>query len=344
MSPRAVAAGLLGTLALGVWLRWFLAGVGVALPGGTTFPYLRHAHSHLGYYAVLVPLGWLAWERSSGRAALRRWERWLYAAATVVATVGFVQRGYGILGIVGSTLVGALWLLAAWRIARSDAPIVAVLPGTVLALACIPLIATSLRSDPAFAAAAVQTFLTALLFLVVAPSAVSALGLRERWPWATVVTGALSALALGLWPTVLARVGLGLHALSWLDVARRIEAPVFALPWLAAALGLLAVASGVIPLTHDVAIGAIHFLVLGPFVPSLTRSRIAAQLPPWAWWIHHGATAALAAPLLLRGAGWIHAPSGGAMMGIASAIGGSALAAWWLAVLARRRAAPPATP
>lgn len=331
-----IVAGLVATLVIGLWLRWYLAGVGVPLPTGTTFANLRHAHSHLGYYALLVPLTWLAWETGSGARTLGRWEGWLYAAATLVATVGFVQTGYGLLGIIGSTFVGGLWLVAAWRIARSarssDDPMVAVLPGTVLALACIPLIARSLRSDPAFAAAAVQSFLTALLFLVIAPGAMTAHRLRQRWAWGTVITGALAALALGLWPSMVTRVGLGLHALYWLDAARRIALPVFALPWYAGAFGLLAVASGVVPLTHDVAIGAIHFLVLGPFLSALAHGRLTPELPPNRWWWHHGGVLLLSAPLILRGT----LPVEGRWTGIAAALGGSAVVTWWLLALMHR--------
>lgn len=337
LAASVLVVGLVATLSIGLWLRWYLAGVGLPLPAGTTFTHLRHAHSHLGYYAVLVPLTWLAWEAGSGGLTLRRWERWLYAAATLIATAGFVQAGYGLLAIVGSTVVSAVWLVAAWRIARrvrtSDDPMVAVLPGTALALACIPIIARSLRSDPALAAAAVQSFLTALLFLVIAPGALSALGLRQRWAWGTVVTGALAALALGLWPSVMTRVGLGLHALFWLAAARRIDAPVFAWPWQASALGLIAVAAGVVPLTHDVAIGAIHFLVLGPLLSALARDHLMPTVSPRAWWWHHGGVVLLSAPLVLRGAFGMDAW----WTGIASALGGSVVVGWWLAALARGR-------
>ncbi len=330
---RAIAAGLLGTLALGLWLRWFLAGVGVALPSGAAFAHLRHAHSHLGYYAVLLPLAWMAW-RAEGGDALRAREGWLYALATVVATIGFAMAGYGLLGIVGSTIVGALWLVAGVRVARgtrgSDDPMVAVLPGTVLALSCIPIIATSLRSDPPLAAAAVQSFLSALLFLVVAPAALTALGLRQRWAWGTVVTGAGAAFALGLWPSVWTRIALGVHALTWLVAARRLPQVHHGVVWGAAALGLLLVAVGAVPLVHDSAIAAVHFLVLGPLLSALVARNLAAGLPSWAWWLYHGAVALLAAPLAWR-ALW-----GGGWTGLASAVGGTAVVLWWGAVLGRR--------
>lgn len=329
------AIGLISTLLLGLWLRWYLAGVGVPLPTGTTYSNLRHAHSHLGYYAVLVPLAWLAAEASSGRKILGRQAMWFYAGSILIATVGFLQAGYGLLGIIGSTAVSLFWLVAAWRIASRarapDDPLVAVLPGTLLSLLCIPLIASSLRSNPAFAASAVQSFLTILLFLVIAPGAVAALGLRQRWGWGTVATGAMAALSLGLWPSAATRIGLALHACYWLDTAWRIEARVFAVPWYAGAIGLLAVAAGVVPLSHDVAIGAIHFLILGPFLSALAHHRVSPRLPAHAWWWHHGGTALLAGPLVLRGL----TVADTRWTGIASAIGGSLIVSWWLVVLVR---------
>jgi len=143
--------------------------------------------------------------------------------------VGFVQAGYGFLGITGSTIVGALWLLAALRVTRGvrghDNPLATVLCGTVAALACIPIIAMSVRANPERAAAAVQSFLAFLLFLVVAPSALAAVGLRQRGIWVLCVAGLGAGLALGLWDTWVTRAALATLGLFWLDAARRMPAP-----------------------------------------------------------------------------------------------------------------------
>lgn len=329
----AIGGGLVLTLALGVYLRWFLAGLGLALPSFTRFEYLRHAHSHLGYYAVLVPLAWLGWTQR-GIIALRPREAWLYGASTGLATLGFVQAGYGLLGIIGSTIVGLLWLLAAWRAARaargSDDPLQVVLCGTAAALACIPVIAISLRRDPALAAAAVQSFLSLMLFLVVAPSALTALNLRQRTAWGLCVAGLGAGVALGLWPSPLTRLALAALAMYWLDAARRMPTAPLAAAWAAAALGLLALAGGLLPNTRDVAVGAVHFLVLGPLLMAIATPTLAAGVRERAWWIYLAAVSALAGPLLLRAFGL--APQGSA---IASAIGGTALLLWWGITLAQ---------
>ncbi|MEM6732542.1 MAG: hypothetical protein AAF658_13370, partial [Myxococcota bacterium] len=166
----------LTTLALGVWMRWALTG-STRLP--FEFAHLRHAHSHLGYFALLFPLAWGGWSAAGapvpGRAALV-----LYAFATCVSFVGFTLAGYGPVSIAGSTVVAIVWLWSAWpllpRIRHLRDPLGGVPLGIVLALACVPPIAAILRSDPSLAQALVSTFLAALLFLVVVPSAFAAFG------------------------------------------------------------------------------------------------------------------------------------------------------------------------
>ena len=60
-----VLALLLATMTLGALLRAQLAGVGSV----GIFAYVRHAHSHLGYYGVLFPALWYVWSTSKrGRA------------------------------------------------------------------------------------------------------------------------------------------------------------------------------------------------------------------------------------------------------------------------------------
>lgn len=335
---RAIALGLVTTLALGVYLRWYLAGVGVGLPTWTRFPYLRHAHSHLGYYAVLVPLAWLAWH-ARGVAALRPREAWTYAAFTLVATIGFVQSGYGLLGIVGSTVVGVLWLLAAFRAARaargSDDPLLTILCGTVAALACIPIIAIALRRDPALAANAVQSFLALMLFLVAAPSALVALQLRQRAAWGLCVAGVGAGLALGLWDALPTRTALLVLAAYWLDAARRMPAAALQVAWTAAALGLAALGLRLVPNTHDVGVGAIHFLVLGPLLMALAWRKPGGGVREWGWWVYLAAVALLAGPLVARGLG-----AGAAWTALASAVGGTGVLIWWGVVLGTRRGRP----
>lgn len=333
---RRVAAGLLTTLAFGVWIRWRLAGVPI-LPAleQVPFAFARHAHSHLGYYAVLIPLAWHAW-RQRGHRGLSAVEALVYGAATVLATIGFLRAGYGVLAIIGSTAVALLWMLAAWRVSRA-APrgelLTLMFPGTLLALAWIPVIAISLRRDPALSAAAVQTFLAALMFIVVAPSALAARGVsRHATPVLIAALGLGAAVALGVWTGWPARLALAAYAVWWIAALRPAALPTrLAVPWGAAGAGLLSVSTGLLPYGHDIGIAAVHYLVLGPLLPMFLDARTGARVPAWAWWCYQLLVAAFAGSIALRGvvpAAW---PSQ------AAALIGTAIFAWW--TLAMWRAA-----
>jgi len=86
----------------------------------------------------------------------------------------------------------------------------------------------------------------------------------------------------------------------------------------------------VIPLTHNVAVGAIHFLVLGPLLTALTTKKLAQHVAAWAWWAYQPTVVLLAAPLVLRDA------LPGTWPSITSAVGGTSVLAWWSVVLLKR--------
>lgn len=345
---RRVVAGLLATLAFGVWIRWRLAGVPIhpALEQ-VPFAFARHAHSHLGYYALLIPLAWHAW-RQRGHRGLSEGEALAYGSATVLATIGFLRSGYGVLAIVGSTVVALLWILAAWRVARAAGRsdlLTLVFPGTLLSLAWIPVIAVSLRRDPALSAAAVQTFLAALMFTVVAPSALSLRGVVRHWSPTLVGTlGLGAAVALGVWPSAAMRLLLASYAVWWMAAlrvrTRDDAAPAAArafparlvLPWAVAGIGLLAMSSGLVPYGHDVGIAAVHYLALGPLLALFLDARLGPRVAPWAWWAYQVLIAAFAGSIAARAfvpAAW---PSQ------AAAVLGSAIFVWWTLALWRSAA------
>ncbi len=322
-----IALGLIGTLALGNLLRWFLAGR-IRLPWN--FGDLLHAHSHLGYYAVLFPLAWLGWRRIGAAVPGARVVA-VYALAVGVALFGFLRAGYGPEAIVGSAVVGAIWLLSAWaqraRLREPGDPLAAVLPGVILAEACIPPIAIFLRRDPVLAFEFVATFLALLLLAVVIPSALAARRLSAPWP-ALVVAALLGAASLGIWRALPARLGLAVYAgLVANAVLRRQLAGHLRVLWLVLAAGLLAMAVGAVPNNRAVVIGAIHFTILGPVLASLAVDWLGRPPPTWVWWIGHGCVGALTAPLVVQGLGV------GAWTYLASACGGTAVLLWWTLVL-----------
>lgn len=296
--------------------------------------HVRHAHSHLGYFGVLFPLAWVGW-RAAGLRLPSGWVLAVYAVATALSTVGFLQAGYGPLAIAGSTVVGAVWLLSAWhtrgRMRDPWDPLGGTLTGVLLAEACIPPIALWLRRDPAFAQGMVATFLGTLLLCVILPSALSARGVRLPWP-ALCTAGALSAAALGVWPAPLARGGLLLlGALLGAGTLRAGHWPLHLRAlWLGLSLGLALLGLEVLPNNRPVAIAAVHYSILGPVLCSMSPRALSLRLPDGAWWLLHACTVLMAGALVAQGLG------AGAWTLRAAAIGGLGVALWWVVVLGYR--------
>lgn len=333
-----LSAALLATLALGLWMRASLAGVWSM---GFDFAHLRHAHSHLGAYGVLFPLAFLAW-RSRGAPVPGRRTLVAYGVATALAVVGFLRAGYGPEAIVGSTVVGAIWLSSAFQLRglmrRLDEPLALVPPGIVAAMACVPFIALTLRKDPVFAQHLVATFLGTLLLVVVTPSALSAIGARAFASPVATLAGLSGALALGVWPNVVTRVGLAGYGLWLASVAlqRSVAWPLRA-AWGLVGAGLMAMAAGLLPNVRPSVVGALHFLVLGPVLLSLLPMLWPS--PPRALEV-----------LLLAAAGLVSAPLVAQAVGLfewtmqASAVGGALVFLGWLGVLFRRARVDPRPP
>jgi hypothetical protein len=323
-----LAGSLLLAMALGVWMRWALAGV-VTLWG--PFDQLRHAHSHLGYFGLLFPLAWLGWGAAGAPTPGLR-ALWGYGAAVLASFVGFLWSGYGPLAIAGSTVVAAFWIWSAApllrRLASPCDPLGVAPPGLLLSLACVPPIALFLRSDPALAQGFVSTFLSGLLFLVVLPSALAARGVTTGpWPL-SLLAGSLGAAALGVWPTPLARAGLLVYAALLVApvVTARLSWPTRA-AWAPVVVGLGAMALGALPNVRPVALGATHFLILGPVLGTLAPVWLRRQPPLWAWWCGHALWGLMSAALVAQA--FVAAP----WTWTAAALGGTGALLWWGAVM-----------
>ena len=269
--PRALGltalVGLLVAAGIGLWLRFGLAGV---TPLAGTYAFVRHAHTHAGYYLVLFPLAWLAWHRLGARAPGPRLSA-LYGAAGLAAVVAFAHRGYALPSIAGSTVVGAVWLISAVRARGTTRGWLRVAPlGIALAVLFVPPIGVLTSRDPALANAIVHSFLSVLLLLVMVPSALATL----RWPapppalWAALAlaaAGFLGAVPFGPLGISLSVLGTLLARSAW---GARGALPI-RLAWFATAGGLMALGvQGAPPTTHR-AIAAIHAMVLGPIFVTL---------------------------------------------------------------------------
>ncbi len=320
---RLIAVALLLTMLLGAWMRWSFAG---AWPMGLDYNHLRHAHSHLGAYGVLFPLAFFAWKRLGAPSPSRRTLA-VYSLATVVAVMGFLRAGYGVEAIVGSTVVGIIWLLSAARLAHRmrdfTDPLALVPPAIVTAMLCVPLIALNVRSNPEVAQRAVATFLGVLLLVAVTPSALAVIGVRATLAPILTVAGLTGAASLGLLPTVWSRLGLTVYSAWLLSVVLQRSLPwTLRAAWGVVGVGLMALSFKLVPNARPSVIGAIHLLVLGPVLLSLStgvwkaRSRIVETLLL-------GAVGLLSGPLVLQ-AFDIHP-----WTMLLSALGGTLVLGWW---------------
>lgn len=296
---RAAGAALTLTLLLGLWLRGRWAGW--PLPGWDDLN-LRHAHMHLGWYGLLVPLVWALAARAGIAVPGRRWVG-AYALAVVVATAGFLAAGYGLAAIAGSTAVLVVWLRLAWAFAaqigaRSWHAVVA--PGLLLAALCIPPIAVFTRRDPALAIALVRTFLGLMTWLVLVPVLLAARGWPAPRPAVWLLAASAAALWFGgAWHPALAfgAVVMGLLLVTRaLAGGRRGEFVERGL-WLGTGAGLAALGISTTALDHMSGVAAAHALVLGPVAAS-ALAAFACDRPRWAALLVHASGLVMAAALV----------------------------------------------
>jgi len=311
---------LLVTVSMGTVLRWSLAGVSFV---NLDFGHMRHAHGHLGYYEVLFPLTWLLLYSRRGALALEPGLAWLYGLSTVVATVGFLNSGYGLIAIVGSAIVGALWFVAAFG--RG----VYIIIGTGLAEACGLPIALYTRTAPNLAQTWVASFLAALLLLVIVPSVLDLRDVRVSKP-TLLISGIIGALFLGAYPSPILGLGLAAYGLVLIPAIASSALPRFLqVAWWTLCIGLFGLASGLLPSQRSIVIGAIHFLVLGPVILSLVEPLLRQVVNPWGWWLGLLSVTGLTVPLV-----W-HGLTGEPQALFLSAWGGSGVASWWIILLVR---------
>lgn len=326
MGSLAVAISI--TITIGLWLRWALAGHAPLL--AVPFANLRHAHSHLGYFGVLFPLAWLGW-RAAGVRLPSFFVLALYAVSTGMACAGFVMSGYGALAIAGSTAVAAIWLYSSLPLfsrIKNPSDLLSVVPlGIIASLACVPPVAIFLRSDPELARGFVATFLSGLLFLVIVPSALASRGIQAG-PWPLFfVAGVLASLCLGVFPSLPTRVFLLVYAgLLSAPVRRTTLDTHLRIVWALVALGFVALALGALPNLRPVALGATHFLILGPVLGTLAPTWL-APFPTWWWCIGHLSWGGMSAALVAQ------AFTANSRTWFFAALGGTIAVLWWALTL-----------
>lgn len=268
---RLAGAFALGTVALGLALRWeFVTGaLGAA---GFNFAFLRHAHSHGGYYGVLL-LPWM-WAITRN-ARLPRGFFALYAAVAAVAALAFIPYGYNALTITLATAVWGAWAwagVASLRARSAAGTWLAETPWAVFAASVlIPFVGATARTRPELSTALVHFFLGALLLAVFVPMALAfsrAPLLRPRWLLVVTALAAAGAAAFDTAPgagVAMAVFGVALARAAWpLPWPRRVL-------WLAAALGFAAAGVDARFRGQDARIAGMHFTILGPVLLSLAE-------------------------------------------------------------------------
>ncbi len=266
---------------------------GFAPSGEVSHAFLRHAHSHLGFYAFLFPAVWLAWPGWRPRG-------WLLAAYGLLAVgtpAAFLLGGYDATSTIGSALVGTTWAVFAWRSGlslRGDWVRTTGL-AVMVALAAVPLVAKYTRTDPVLAERLVRAFLTVLLMGAALPTLVGA-GRAPGAPWLLGVglaaVGAvleLRALQLTGWLVVAALLG-------W-AATRAPRDPLRTTLWLAAAVGLGGYGVGLLPPNRTSSIAGAHFILLGPVALTLLRPR--STVP----WLHAALVSVMSGAIALAGHG-----------------------------------------
>lgn len=326
MTPRwPIAVGVLAAAIWGIALRGLLAGLW-SVPG--EYAHLRHAHSHGGVYLIVFPLCVLAW-RELGVATVGRRIMVAYYLAGAASLGTFSVAGYSVFSIVASTIVAAVWLIAAYRgraMLQAERGALRLMPiSFVLVTAFVPPIALMTRRDPAFAAELAHSFLATLFLLVALPVALRRIGARPLDARLYVPAALFAALYLGAWPHAVASLGLlGAAITLGVTVWRSAIDLVYRFAWLGFAAGSTGLAL-VGPPSHHTTIGGLHYLLLGPLFISLVPLR---RVPAWCTLAAAATMAASLVGLPWLGAMWGHTVAGVAGVGWVGAALGGLWAAW----------------
>ncbi len=176
---RYAALFVVFTLTLGVLMRWGLA---VGFPRGLAldFLHLRHAHSHAGYFGILVAAWWLVAKVQGVRLDVRVVHA--YAATALLASALFAVMGYRWPTMALSTVLALFWLYGGvlQHRARGGAWLDGAAVGLAAGVVLVPMIAVMARRDFALSRDLAHLFVAWLLFTVFAPAAWQASGCQRR--------------------------------------------------------------------------------------------------------------------------------------------------------------------
>ncbi len=289
MSPTriltaVVAISLVIGLSIGVIMRFMLAGYVFDLP----FAFMRHAHTHVGYYGILFPFVWILWHKRDGLIPGQRMLV-VYTILLITSVYGFSVGGYNLPAIIGSTGVLLLWLGNAWqrryqlREKKLESWVSLGILGTAI---CIPPVAVFIQKQPDVARMFLRTFMSLLLLSVMAPAALAP-HLRQPEPpakneHATIsldgrvwfLLSLLTAAYAGIYPhAVLSVAPVALGTMIAVAIVRYGSCSgLLKFLWLGFAMGLAAMPW----LVHQpvFAIAGLHYTILGPLLLSYAYASL----------------------------------------------------------------------
>ncbi|HET9957753.1 MAG TPA: hypothetical protein VFQ61_24815 [Polyangiaceae bacterium] len=314
------------TVGIGLLLRWDTA-TAFASSSGANFAFLRHAHSHAGFYGVLT-LCWWEVERRQGTRLLRGWVL-LHMACALLAALGFAWMGYRAPTIALSTVVAGLWLrVGLQRLSALRGParppgssarlgsaaamrvrgewLDATPFGLIAGVALIPAIAVTAKRDFMLSRDLAHVFVCSVLFTVFVPAAFQALGYARRvalyWYVPLALVGAARVVfgsrgpEVVSWLTALLALLFATCVTFVLLTVRRRNRYWYGFWVLPAAI----VIGSFVPSenAYSLRIAGIHLLILGPVLTSLlvrtpAPAAYVRNSEPWtarASWLLHWAT------------------------------------------------------
>lgn len=277
---------LLITVVTGLIFRMQMAGVSLNFLKDLD---LRRAHSHLGYYGVLFPIAWLALSGAKWSVPLNR-SFIFYSFIVVLSYIGFLYEGYGLLAIVTSTVVLAIWIIFVWQnrifINFTKGNWLHSIPISILLSAClIPIVAITSGNGSGIARNIAETFLAILMFGVFVPSilhrGITSPPSSWKWTLACVIASIDISNLYETWVFGIGTVFLGYLLLQALVIeffSKNIPVRLL-LYWVGFSLSVILIGLRIIPQTHMTAIAGIHFLILGPILLSFFKLHLNKKPP-----------------------------------------------------------------
>lgn len=262
---------LLLSICIGLLVRFQLTGIVESIESLD----FRRVHTHIGFYLVFFPLIWLNFKPNAWSP--RPTHFIIYLSIASLALISFLFLGYGLLSKILSGLVLLFWLSYAiinlkkpYDIRGWAQPFI----GIILATGSIGyLIFLGTQGETVLAKKAVRMFMTCLLWGAFAPLCLE----RKNFSKPNIVIWTLSVALTAIFvmdvpwgrSAFLGPLLLGVAILFSLVGQRSETSNRIKYYWLSTALSLVLFGLGALPNHHAIAVGGLHFFVLGPLLQTI---------------------------------------------------------------------------